>query len=64
VTKQVFEVTNPGAGDLIFRLAVKKKGKVKTRLLNDLLLVPGGGTEKVVVWAKGRGKVKLKSQTL
>jgi M6 family metalloprotease-like protein len=66
VTKQIFEVTNTGQGDAVYRLKVEKKG-AKTRLLNDLIFVPAGGTEKVVVWAKktgGRPRVALKAQTL
>ena len=66
VTKQVFQVTNTGQGDAVYRLKLKKRG-VKTRLLNDLIFVPAGGTEKVVVWARktaGRSKVGLKVRTL
>ena len=63
VTKQVFRVTNTGQGDAVYRLKVTKR-RAKTRLLNDLIFVPAGGREKVVVWAKGRGKVGLKARAL
>jgi M6 family metalloprotease-like protein len=52
VTKQVFEVTNTSGSEAVFKLKVRAKG-AKTRLLNDLLLLPAGETQKVVVWAKG-----------
>jgi M6 family metalloprotease-like protein len=61
VTKQVFKVTNPGVRPGIYKLKVKKRN-AKTRLLNNLVYVPAGGTKKVVVWAKKAGsrpKVKL-----
>ena len=64
VTKQVFEVTNSGTGSGVFKLKVKRKGRVKVKLLNDLLWLDTGETKQVVVWAKGRGgraKVKLKA---
>jgi M6 family metalloprotease-like protein len=55
VTKQVFEVTNTGQGDAVYRLKVEKTG-AKTRLLNDLIFVPAGGTVKVPVWARKIGR--------
>ena len=66
VSKQVFEVTNTGQGDAVYRLRLKK-ARAKTRLLNDLIFVPAGGTKKVAVWARttGRGaRVKLTARTL
>lgn len=66
ITRQVFEVTNTGQGDAVYRLKVTKKGAT-ARLLNDLIFVPAGGSEKVTVWAKKtgrRGKVRLKAKTL
>ena len=64
VTKQVFEVTNSGAGAGIFKLKAKRKGRVKVKLLNDLLWLDTGETKEVIVYARGRGgraKVKLKA---
>jgi M6 family metalloprotease-like protein len=63
-----FEVTNTGVADAVYGLSVKKKGFVRTRLLNDLLFVPAGATKKVTVWAKptgvGNGSVTLKAKVL
>ncbi|MDQ3953023.1 MAG: peptidase M6, partial [Actinomycetota bacterium] len=64
VTKHVFEVTNSGTGAGIFLLKAVKKGKVKVKLLNDLLWLGVGETAEVTVYAKARarrGKVKLKA---
>lgn len=55
VTKQVFSVTNTSGSDAVIRLKVKAK-KAKARLLNDLLLIPAGESQKVSVWAKAKGK--------
>ena len=66
VTKQVFEVTNTGQGDAVYRLKVVKKN-ARTKLLNDLIFVPAGGSEKVVLWAKKtdrRAKAKIQARTL
>ncbi len=66
VTKQIFEVTNTGQGDAVYRLKVEKAG-AKTRLLNDLVFVPAGGTVKVPVWARktgGKAKVAVTATTL
>lgn len=63
VTKRVFEVTNSGATDAIYKLTIEKKGKVRARLLNDLRYIAAGATKKVVVWAKksgGKASVGLK----
>ena len=62
VTKMVFEVTNAGSGPGIYRLKARARGSVKARLLNDLLYLQGGETQKAVVWVKKvgrRGSVKL-----
>lgn len=61
-TKMVFSVTNPSVRDAVFRLVVRKKGAIKHRLLNDLVLVPATATRNVVVWVKltgASGKLKL-----
>lgn len=66
ITKQVFEVTNPGTRDAVYQLSVESTG-VRTRLLNDLAYVAAGETEKVVVWAKPRAafnrSVELKAKS-
>jgi M6 family metalloprotease-like protein len=67
ITAQRFEVTNVSDGQAVFELKVAKKGKVKTRLLNDLLLLDAGETKEVIVWAKkgrGRGKVTLSAKAV
>jgi M6 family metalloprotease-like protein len=56
VTKQVFEVTNGGTGAGIFLLKAKRKGRVKVKLLNDLLWLDTGETKTVTVYALGRGR--------
>ena len=66
VTKQVFTVTNTGQGDAVYGLDVAARG-AKTRLLNDLIFVPAGGSEEVVVWAKQtrrRARVELEARVL
>lgn len=55
VTKQVFNVTNTGQGDAVYKIVTKKK-LAKTRLMNNLIFVPAGGSQKVVVWAKPKNK--------
>ena len=63
VTKLVYEVTNDGAQAGVFVLKAARKGKVKTRLLNDLLYLGAGETKEVTVYARGgggRSSVKLK----
>jgi hypothetical protein len=55
VTRLEFEVTNDGNGPGIFRLEATRKGRVKVRLLNDLLWLDGGETKVVTVHALGRG---------
>ena len=64
VMKQIFEVTNTGARDAVYKLKVTRKGAVKTRILNNLVYVAAGATEEVIVWAKrtgSSGKVGLKA---
>ncbi|HEY7873792.1 MAG TPA: peptidase M6 [Actinomycetota bacterium] len=64
VSPHVFTVTNSGAQAGVFRLtATKKGGKIKTRLLNDLLYLDGGASQDVTVYALGsrRAKVGLKA---
>ncbi len=64
VTKHVFEVTNAGPGDGVFRLKATRRGRVKVRLLNDLLWLAAGDTKTVTVYAlaRGRGKVGLTAE--
>ena len=67
VTAQRFEVTNTSGSQAVIKLGVTKRGAVKTRLLNDLLLLGAGETQEVVVWAKktGRkGKVSLSAKAV
>ena len=62
VTPLVFSVTNTGVTAGVYRLNVLKKGKIKARLLNDLLYLEGGASKEVTVWVKKtgrRGKVRL-----
>jgi hypothetical protein len=64
VTKQIFKVTNPGVRAGVYRLKVRRRD-AKTRLLNDLIYVPAGGSRRVVVWAKKTGSrpsVKLRAK--
>ena len=56
VTAQRFEVTNNSGGQAVIQLGLTRKGRVKTRLLNDLLLLDAGETEIVIVWAKKTGR--------
>lgn len=66
ITKQVFRVTNTGQGDAVYRLKISKK-RAKTRLLNDLIFVPAGGSKKVVVWGKKTGpraKLSVRARVL
>jgi hypothetical protein len=51
-----FEITNPGAVPAVYRLSVEKKGKIKYRLLNDLLYLDAGAAGEVVVWVKKTGR--------
>ncbi|MFN2588031.1 MAG: immune inhibitor A domain-containing protein [Actinomycetota bacterium] len=65
VTRQVFDVTNTGTGAGIFLLKATRKGRVKVKLLNDLLWLDAGDTKEVVVYARARGgraKVGLKAE--
>ena len=67
VTAQRFEVTNTSGSQAVIELGITKKGRVKTRLLNDLLLLGAGESKEVVVWAKktGRkGKVSLTAKAV
>jgi M6 family metalloprotease-like protein len=66
VSKHVFDVTNDGPADGVFKLKATRKGRVKVRLLNDLLWLAAGETKEVTVYAIGRsrkGKVNLKAKT-
>ncbi|HYO60862.1 MAG TPA: peptidase M6, partial [Actinomycetota bacterium] len=66
LTKHVFSVTNDGPVDNVFKLKATRKGRVKLRLLNDLLWLAAGETKEVTVYALGRGrrgKVGLKAKT-
>ncbi len=67
VTKTVFEITNTGARDTVYKLSVEKKGRVRARLLNDLKYVAAQETAKVVVWARKKGpgaSISLKAKQL
>lgn len=52
-----FSVTNPGVTAGVYRLTVQKEGKVRTRLLNDLVYLEGGASKNVRVWVKKLGRV-------
>ena len=67
VTRTVFEVTNTGAQDTVYKLSVKKKGRVRARLLNNLKYIGPLETRKVVVWARKKGpgaSISLKAKEL
>jgi hypothetical protein len=55
VTKNVFTITNTGTAPGVYRLAVKKSGPVKTRLLNNLIYLDGGQSAEVPLFAKATG---------
>ena len=55
VTKTVFEVTNTGAQDAVYKLRVRRKGAVRARLLNNLKYIAAQQTAKVTVWARKKG---------
>ncbi len=55
VGRIVFEVTNTGAADAVYKLSAEKEGRVRTRLLNDLKFIGAGDTKRVAVWAKRIG---------
>lgn len=55
VTRFVLTVTNDGPQAGVFALEPTKKGRVKTKLLNDLLFLEAGASAEVTVYAKGRG---------
>jgi M6 family metalloprotease-like protein len=59
VRKQIFTVTNSGQQPGVFRLKATRKGRVKTKLLNDLLYLDAGASEDVVVYARGSKKAKV-----
>jgi M6 family metalloprotease-like protein len=59
VTKQVFTVTNTGQQAGVFRLKPTRKGRVKTKILNDLLYLDSGASEDVVVYARGARTAKV-----
>jgi M6 family metalloprotease-like protein len=64
VVPVTFMVTNPGVTAAVYRLKLRKEGKVRTRLLNDLVYLEGGASKNVRVWVKkiGRtGKVALEA---
>ena len=64
VTKHVFEVTNDGTGAGVFLLKATRKGRVKVKLLNDLLWLDAGETKSVTVYAlakRRKGKVGLEA---
>jgi M6 family metalloprotease-like protein len=56
VRRFVFEVSNPNPTDALYRLKLERNGKIKTRLLDNLLYVGGEGKKKVTVWAKQIGR--------
>ncbi|MEA2432814.1 MAG: hypothetical protein QOG54_271 [Actinomycetota bacterium] len=55
VTKNVFTITNTGTAPGVYRLAVKKSGPVKTRLLNNLIYLDGGQSAELPLFAKATG---------
>ena len=58
----VFSITNTGVTPAVYRLKVARKGKIKARLLNDLVYLEGGASKDITVWVKKtgrRGKVSL-----
>jgi M6 family metalloprotease-like protein len=55
VTPITFEVTNPGQVPAVYRLRVATKGKIKYRLLNDLLYLESGASGEIKVWVKKTG---------
>ena len=59
VTKQVFTVTNGGQQAGVFRLKATRKGRVKVKLLNDLLYLDAGASQDVIVYARGSKKAKV-----
>jgi M6 family metalloprotease-like protein len=64
VVPVTFRVTNPGVTPGVYRLTVKRKGAVKTRLMNDLVYLDGGASKNAVVWVKKlgrRGSVQLEA---
>ncbi|MEA2451645.1 MAG: hypothetical protein QOG04_355 [Actinomycetota bacterium] len=52
-----FKVSNPGLTAGVYRLKVRKQGKIRFRLLNDLIYLDGGASKNVRVWAKKTGRV-------
>jgi hypothetical protein len=55
-------VSNSGSQAGVFRLKTTHEKRVKTKLLNDLVYLAAGESQKVVVYARGRGgKVGLKA---
>jgi M6 family metalloprotease-like protein len=60
VTKQVFEVTNSGAQAGVFKLEVRRAGRVRTKLLNDLLFLEPGAAERVIVYARGESSARVR----
>lgn len=66
VTRVVFEVTNTGQTDTLYKLSLEKKG-VKTLLRNDLKYITAGDTKKIAVYAKKRAadaSLSLKAKEL
>jgi hypothetical protein len=62
LSRHVFTVSNTGSQAGVFRLKPTHKGRVKTKLLNNLVFLDAGASEKVTVFARGRrGKVGLKA---
>ncbi|MDQ4095576.1 MAG: peptidase M6, partial [Actinomycetota bacterium] len=67
VKRVIFNVTNTGVQNAVYQLSVERKGKVKTRLLNDLRFIRAGDTVKVRVWGKKLGRtasIELKAREL
>jgi hypothetical protein len=65
VTKLVFEVTNDGPQAGVFLLEPARKGKVKAKLLNNLLYLGAAETKEVTVYVrggKGKSSVELKAE--
>jgi hypothetical protein len=62
LSRHVFTVSNTGSQAGVFRLTATHKRHVATKLLNDLLYLGAGESQKVTVYARGlRGRVGLQA---
>jgi M6 family metalloprotease-like protein len=61
VSPIVYEVTNPGLRDAVYKLRAKTEG-AQTRFLQDIVYIPSGSTKRVTVWTRATrpgGSVEL-----